>query len=92
MESRNTVLLNSFAGQQGRHRHREQTYGHSKGVGREGGKYEESNMETYILPYVNSIAFGNLFCDSEDSNQGSATTYRGGMGREVGRMFKREGT
>ena len=74
MESRNTVLLNPFAGQQGRHRHREQTYGHSEGVGRESGKYEESNMETYMLPYVKSIAIGNLLCDSRDSNWGSATT------------------
>ena len=37
MESRNTVLLNPFAQQQYRHRHREQTYGQSEGVGREGG-------------------------------------------------------
>ena len=46
------------------------------GAGKEGedGMYEESNMETYMLPYVKSIAIGNLFYDSEDSNQGSATT------------------
>ena len=36
---------------------REQTYGHGKGAGtqgrgREGGMYGESNMETYISPYV----------------------------------------
>ena len=36
---------------------REQTYGHGKGAGTqgrggEGGMYGESNMETYISPYV----------------------------------------
>ena len=58
----------------------------------EGGMYGESNMETYTLPYVKQIASGNMLCDSGNSNQGSATTYRGGMGREVGWRFKREGT
>ena len=31
MESRKTILMNQSAGQQRRHRHREQTYGHSGG-------------------------------------------------------------
>ena len=51
MESRKMVLMKLFAGQQWRHRHIEQTYGHSAagGGGRgEGGMYRESNMETYI--------------------------------------------
>jgi len=30
--------------------------------------------------------------DSENSNRGSGTTPKGGMGREVGRMFKKEET
>jgi len=48
MKSRKMVLMKLFVGQQWRHRHRKQTYGH--GVGEEGecGMYEESNMETYI--------------------------------------------
>ena len=41
------VLKNSFAGQQWRNRHREQTYGHEEREG-EGEMYAESNMETYI--------------------------------------------
>ena len=41
------VLMNLFARQQWRTRHREQTYGHGESGG-EGGKYGESNMETYI--------------------------------------------
>ena len=49
-------------------------------------------METYTLPYVKQIADGNLLCDSGNSNQGSVTTWRGGMGREVGGRFKWEGT
>ena len=48
MESRKMVQMNLFAGQQGRNRHREQTYGH-KGLERgEGEMYGDSNMETYI--------------------------------------------
>ena len=41
------VLSNLFAGQQWRHRHREQIYGHRERGG-EGEMYIESNMETYI--------------------------------------------
>ena len=47
MESRKMVLMNLFAGQQWRNRHREQTYGH----GERGGQGEicgENNMENYI--------------------------------------------
>ena len=44
------------------------------------------------LPYVKQIANGNLLYDSGNSNQGSVTPQRGGMGREVGGRFKREGT
>ena len=47
MESRKMVLMNLFARQQWRNRHREQTYGHGE-RGREGEMYGESNMETYI--------------------------------------------
>ena len=53
MESRKVVLMNLFAEKQWRHRHWEQTYGHSWGGGGEGegGRYGESNMETYITTY-----------------------------------------
>ena len=53
MESRKMVLLNLFAGQQWRHKYREQTYGYG-GEWEEGesGSYDEIKMETYILPYV----------------------------------------
>ena len=58
----------------------------------EGRIYGESNMETYTLPYVKQTANGNLLYDSGNSNWGSVTTWRGGVGREVGGRFKREGT
>ena len=45
-ESRKMVLMNLFAGQQWRNRHREQTLD-TGGGGREGEIYGESNMETY---------------------------------------------
>ena len=41
------ALMNLFARQQLRNRHREQTYGPGKRGG-EGEMYGESNMETYI--------------------------------------------
>ena len=47
------VLMNRFAGQQWRHRPKEQTYGH-----RQGGEWKErvgqmeSSVEAYTLPYV----------------------------------------
>ena len=53
MESRKMVLMNLFAGQEWRFRHREQTYGHG-GRGEEGesGMSGQRSMEAYILPYV----------------------------------------
>ena len=47
MEHRKMTLKNLLTGQQGRNRHREQTYGHGERGG-EGEMYGESNMETYI--------------------------------------------
>ena len=49
MGSRKMVLMNLSAGQQWRHRHREQTDGHGGG---EGGTDGESSMETYTLAYA----------------------------------------
>ena len=36
-----------------------------------------------ILPNVNYIANGNLLYDSGNSNRGSVTIQKGGMGREL---------
>ena len=47
MESRKMVLMNLFAGQQGRHRHREQTNGHRGGQEGDGGINGESSTATY---------------------------------------------
>ena len=46
--SRKMAPKNLFAGQQGRNRHREQTYGHGESRG-ESKMYGGSNMETYII-------------------------------------------
>ena len=49
MNCRKMGLMKFFGGQQWRHRHREQTYGHGgRGEEGEGGMYGESDMETYI--------------------------------------------
>jgi len=47
MESKKTVLMNLFSGQQWRNRHREQPYGHGGGEEGEDEIYGESNMEIY---------------------------------------------
>ena len=47
MEPRKMVLMNLFAGQQWRHRHREQTYGHNVGERVAHMTNGESSMETY---------------------------------------------
>ena len=51
--------------------------------------YEKSNMENYIT--ICNIANGNLLYGSGNSNRGSVSTWSGGMGREMGGRFKREG-
>ena len=47
MESRKMVLKNLFTGQQGRNRHREQTYGHGERV-----TCMETVTQKLTLPYV----------------------------------------
>ena len=52
--------------------------------------YGESNMETDItICKINSQ--GELLYGSGNSNRGSVSTWRGGMRREMGGSFKREG-
>ena len=46
MESKQMVLMNLYAGQQWRDRHREQTYGDGERRGK-GEMYRKSNMEAY---------------------------------------------
>ena len=55
----------------------------------EGERYGKSNMETYIT--ICKIANGNLLYGSGNSNRGSVSISRGGMGWEMGGRFKREG-
>ena len=75
------VPENLFAEQQWRNRHGEQTYGHwERGV--EGETYGESDMETYItVCKIDSNV--NLLYVSGNSNRGSVSAWRGGMGREM---------
>ena len=49
-------------------------------------------METYTFPYVKWIGSGNLLCDAGSYNQGLCDNLGGGMGWEVARRFRREGT
>jgi len=52
MECRKMIMMNLFAEQQWRHRHRGQTYGHGQGKEGEVGMNGESSMEICTLPYV----------------------------------------
>ena len=72
MESRQMVLMNLFAGQQQRCRHRDRLVD-IVGEG-EGGTNGESSMKTYILLYVKQIASGNFLYDSGNSDWCSVTT------------------
>ena len=58
-------------------------------MGGEGEMYGKSNMGTYIT--ICKIANGNLLYGSGHSNRGSVSTHRGGMEKEMGGSFKREG-
>ena len=71
MESRNMVLMNLFARQQWRNRHREPTYGHGK---REGEVRCMGRVWKFILPYVKWIANGNLLYVSGNSNRDPVST------------------
>ena len=72
-------------------RHREQTFRHGW-EGRGGGRCVQRLTWTFTIPHVKPIANGDLSHDSGNSNRGSGTVEKGGMGREMGRSFRREGT
>ena len=78
-----------IAGQQWRHRHREQkTYGHSGGWWGEGGRYGESNMETYIT-ICKTDSQWEFAVWLRELKQGLCNNLGG---REMGGRFKMEGT
>ena len=45
----------------------------------------------HTFPCVKYIAYGSFLYSSRNSNRGSVSTYRSGMGRKMGGKFKREG-
>ena len=58
----------------------------------EGEMYGESNMETYITICKIDSQWEFAVCFRKPQNRGSVSTWRGGMGREMGGRFRREGT
>ena len=66
------VLMNLFAGQQWRNRHREQTYGHGERKG-EGKMYGKSFMETSITIRKTDSQW-EFACISGNSKRGSVST------------------
>ena len=84
------IMKNLFAGEQWRNRHREWTYEH----GERGGEAEmcgESNEETYIS-MCKMHSQRELAVCLRKLKQGLCTNLEGGMGREMGGRFRREGT
>ena len=87
------VLMNPFAGQDWRHRHREQTCGASGG--RRGWGELGEQRETYTLSCVKQIPCRTFLYNTGSSTWFSVMTQRGGKracrGREVqdggGRMY-----
>ena len=60
------------------------------GKGKEMVRRTETVTWKLTLPYVKYVANGNLLYGSGNSNRGSVSTWRGGMGKEIGGRFKRE--
>ena len=58
-------------------------------TGKESVGRTESGTETYTFPYGKQTADGNLLYDSGNSNRGSVTIQKGGMGSETGQKFGR---
>ena len=89
MESRKTAPKNLFIGEQWRNRHREQTYGHEVRGG-EGEMYGKSTMETYttMCKIDSQWAFAVWL---RKLKQRLCINLVGGMGKEKGGRFKREG-
>ena len=67
MESRKMVLVNLFARQQWRNRHREQTYRYGD-WGRDSEMYGESNMKTYTAATAKSLQSCPTLCDPIDGS------------------------
>ena len=89
MEPRKMVLMNIFAEQQWRQIQRTNLTDIKEGR-RGWDEWREQHGNIYTTIYI--TASGNFLYESRNSNQGSVTTQRRGMGQEVGRRFRREGT
>ena len=61
------------------------------GRGEENVRCMESVTRKLILPYVKQRANGNLLYSSGNSNRGSVSTQKGGMGRDMEGRFQKEG-
>ena len=83
MESRK---MNLFAGQQWRHRYKEQTWGKEDRLG---------SMERVTWKHITTCKIDNQWEFAvwfRELKLGLCNNLEGGMGREVGRRLKREGT
>ena len=90
MEFRKIVLMNLFAGQQWRNRHREQTYRYGD-WGRDSETCGGSNVENYITICKIESQWEFAVCLGKHK-QGLCVNLEGWVGREMEGKFKREGT
>ena len=86
MESRKLVLMNLLAGQEQRHRCREQLCGHSGGRRWDKLRGALAHMHTIMC----EIASGKLLDSTGSSDQCFVTSQRGGMGGQMGGRLQRE--
>ena len=91
MKYRKIVLIKFSAGQQWRNRHTEQTYTYEGGEEEKGAIYGESNMETYItICKIDSQREFTVWL--RELKQGLCNKLKGGLVRETGGRFGKEGT
>ena len=72
IESSKMVLMDLFAGQQGRHRHREQTCGHSGG--RRGWHGLREQYRNIYITICKTDRKWDMLCDTGSSTHFSVTT------------------
>lgn len=89
-ESRKMVLMHLLAGQEQRHRCKDQTYGHVGWVQKV--HQTECNNDIHTLPFIKQITIGKQHYSIRSLSQWSVMTQRDGIGwGEMGGRFKKEG-
>ena len=89
MESRKFILMKLSAGQQWKHRHREETYGHGRGRKERVGCTERVTWTLTTCRTANQRGCAGCL---RECKLGLCVNLEGGMGRDVARRFGGEET